>query len=258
MRARCHQRPARLAVFCLAALGLLVTATWARADDPAVRDRVAGLRTANQPGRAIPERTAEAARCRPALPRPSGGSPRPGRGERRGEGRSARRRESRSTSRARLSGGAGAARNPAASSTSRETSTRSPCFSAQNPWTRSSRLDGLNRLATRTRRSSPSSRTPSSRSEPASQRLADREAELTGSAADAHVTRASLVAARDARRLPRQPAPPAATESEPDRRTSPPRPRASDHPPSSPGGTGVPPTPSCSRTKMTVSSTGYA
>ena len=48
MRARCHQRPARLAVFCLAAIALLVTATWARADDPAVRDRVAGLRTANQ------------------------------------------------------------------------------------------------------------------------------------------------------------------------------------------------------------------
>jgi 3D (Asp-Asp-Asp) domain-containing protein/peptidoglycan hydrolase CwlO-like protein len=48
VRARCHQRPARLAVFCLAAIGLLITATWARADDPAGRDRVAGLRTANQ------------------------------------------------------------------------------------------------------------------------------------------------------------------------------------------------------------------
>jgi peptidoglycan hydrolase CwlO-like protein len=35
-------------VICLAAIALLVTATWARADDPAVRDRVAGLRTANQ------------------------------------------------------------------------------------------------------------------------------------------------------------------------------------------------------------------
>ena len=44
VRASCHQRPARLAVFGLAAIALLVTATWARADDPA---GVAGLRSAN-------------------------------------------------------------------------------------------------------------------------------------------------------------------------------------------------------------------
>ena len=48
MRASCQQRPARLAVFCLATIALLVTATWAHADNPATRDRVAGLRTANQ------------------------------------------------------------------------------------------------------------------------------------------------------------------------------------------------------------------
>jgi peptidoglycan DL-endopeptidase CwlO len=48
VRASCQHRPVRLAVFCLASIALLVTATWARAENPANRDRVAGLRTANQ------------------------------------------------------------------------------------------------------------------------------------------------------------------------------------------------------------------
>ena len=120
-----------------------------------------------EPGRALPERTARAVLAADP-PCPGRAEDRRPRGaERRGGGAARVGARSRSTSRARAFRRRRRSSPPgSASSTSRETSTRSPCFSAQNPWTRSSRRwTGSTAWPRRTRRSSPSSRTPRSRSE---------------------------------------------------------------------------------------------
>ena len=201
MRARCHQRPARLAVFCLAAIALLVTATWARADDPAVRDRVAGLRTANQSLAAhsqnallelysLQTRLAQAEQRITAL-----------------EVRSTEVEEQRVSAQTSLDVARTSFQTAQAQLAARlrqlyvegDVDPLAVLLGAESLDEIVSALDGLNRLATQDKEIVAQLAHAKVALRAASARLADREAELKDLLADARATRAALAAARDAR-----------------------------------------------------------
>jgi peptidoglycan DL-endopeptidase CwlO len=263
VRASCQQRPARLAVFCLATIALLVTATWAQASNPATRERVAGLRTANESLAASSQRAllelyslqtqlSQAERRVAAL-----------------EAKSAevqRERDAAQKALAVARSSFEAAQGQLAARLRQlyvegDVDPLAVLLGAQSLDEIVSALDGLNRLATQDKeilaqlaRSKVELRT-------ASEKLAAREAELKGLLADARATRAAVAAARDARagylaglrrqqqlnqaqisKLTAQ----AAAASEQSNELS-----------DNTGGTAVPPAPPSHGTKMTVSSTGY-
>jgi peptidoglycan DL-endopeptidase CwlO len=263
VRASCQKRPARLAVFCLATVALLVGATWARAENPANRDRVAGLRTANQSLAASSQR---------ALLELYSLQTRLGQAERRVaalEARSAEVQSQRESARNALA----IARSSFQSAQSQlagrlrqlyvegDVDPLAVLLGAQSLDEIVSALDGLNRLATQDKqivaqlaRSKVALRT-------AEEKLAAREAELKSLLADARATRAAVTAASDARaaylaglrhqralnqqqisKLTAQ----ATAASEQSNELS-----------DNTGGTIVPPAPPAHGTKMTVSSTGY-
>ncbi len=263
MRARCHQRPARLAVFCLAAIALLVTATWARADDPAVRDRVAGLRTANQSLAAhsqtallelysLQTRLAQAERRIAALEARSA--------EVEAQRESARKsleiaRTSFQTAQAQL---AGRLRQLYVEG---DVDPLAVLLGAESLDEIVSALDGLNRLATQDKEILAQLAHARVALRAASARLAARGAELKDLLADARASRAALASARNARaaylaglRRRQQ-----LNQSQIAELTA----QASEAADQSTGlidetgGASVPPPPPAVGTKMTVSSTGY-
>ena len=260
MRARCHQRPARFAVFCLTAIALLVTATWARADDPAVRDRVAGLRTANQSLAAhsqnallelysLQTRLAQAEQRITAL-----------------EVRSTEVEEQRVSAQTSLDVARTSFQTAQTQLAARlrqlyvegDVDPLAVLLGAESLDEIVSALDGLNRLATQDKEIVAQLAHAKVALRAASARLTDREAELKDLLADARATRAALAAARDARAAylasirhrqqlnQNQIAALTAQASE-----------ASDQSAELTGGTDVPPAPPDPGTKMTVSSTGY-
>ena len=260
MRARCHQRPARLAVFCLTAIALLVTATWARADDPAVRDRVAGLRTANQ---------SLAAHSQNALLELYSLQTRLSQAEQRItalEVRSTEVEEQRVSAQASLDVARTSFQTAQAQLAARlrqlyvegDVDPLAVLLGAESLDEIVSALDGLNRLATQDKEIVAQLAHAKVALRAASARLTDREAELKDLLADARATRAALAAARDARAAylasirhrqqlnQNQIAALTAQASE-----------ASDQSAELTGGTDVPPAPPDPGTKMTVSSTGY-
>ena len=261
MRARCHKRPARLAIFGAAAIALLVSATWARADDPVVRDRVAGLRTANQ---------SIAAHSQNALLELYSLQTRLGQAERRIaalEARSADVEKQRESAEKALE----VARTSFDSAQSQlaarlrqlyvegDVDPLAVLLGAESLDEIVSALDGLNRLATQDKEIVTQLADAKVALRDASARLADREAELKGLLADARATRAELAAARDARaaylanlRHQQQ-----LNQDQIAQLTA----QAADASEQSAdltgGGTSVPPAPPAHGTKMTVSSTGY-
>ena len=260
MRARCHQRPARLAVFCLAAIALLVTATWARADDPAVRDRVAGLRTANQ---------SIAARSQNALLELYSLQTRFAQAEQRITAlkvRSAEVEDQRVSAQKSLDVARTSFQTAQTQLAARlrqlyvegDVDPLAVLLGAESLDEIVSALDGLNRLATQDKEIVAQLADARVALRTAALRLADREAELKDLLADARATRAALAAARNARAAylanlrhrqqlnQNQIAALTAQASE-----------ASDQSAELTEGTGVPPAPPDQGTKMTVSSTGY-
>ncbi len=262
MRASCHQRPARLAVFCLAVIALLVTATWARADDPAARDRVAGLRTANQSLAAhsqnallelysLQTRLAQAERRIAAL-----------------EARSAEVEAQRESAQKSLEVARTSFQAAQAQLAARlrqlyvegDVDPLAVLLGAESLDEIVSALDGLNRLATQDKDIVAQLAHAKVALRAASARLADREAELKALLADARASRATLAAARDARAAylaslrhqqqlnQNQIAALSAEASEASDQSA----ELTDAP-----DTGVPPPPPAHGAKMTVSSTGY-
>jgi len=263
VRASCQQRPARLAVFCLATIALLVTATWARADNPATRDRVAGLRTANQSLAANSQRAllelyslqaqlSQAERRVAAL-----------------EAKSAEVESQRESARNALEVARSsfqAAQSQLASRlrqlyTEGDVDPLAVLLGAQSLDEIVSALDGLNRLATQDKDIIAQLARSKVALQTASARLAARETELKGLLADARSTRAAVAAARDARAaylagLRRQQQLNDAQISKLSAQAT----AASDQSDElsdNTGGTTVPPAPPGHGTKMRVSSTGY-
>jgi len=268
VRARCHQRPARLAAFCLAAIGLLVTATWARADDPAGRDRVAGLRTANQSLAAhsqsallelysLQTRLAQAERRISAL-----------------EARSTEVKAQRESARQSLD----IARTSFQTAQTRlaarlrqlyvegDVDPLAVLLGAESLDEIVSALDGLDRLATQDKEIVAQLAHSKVALRAASARLADREAELEDLLSDARATRAALAAARDARAaylagLRRQQQLNQNQIAELTAQASAASDQSADLTSGTgeggTGGTDLPPAPPSHGTKMTVSSTGY-
>jgi len=260
VRARCHQRPARFAVFCLTAIALLVTATWARADDPAVRDRVAGLRTANQ---------SIAARSQNALLELYSLQTRFAQAEQRITAlkvRSAEVEDQRVSAQKSLDVARTSFQTAQTQLAARlrqlyvegDVDPLAVLLGAESLDEIVSALDGLNRLATQDKEIVAQLADARVALRTAALRLADREAELKDLLADARATRAALAAARNARAAylanlrhrqqlnQNQIAALTAQASE-----------ASDQSAELTEGTGVPPAPPDQGTKMTVSSTGY-
>jgi len=201
VRASCLKRPARLAVFCLAAVALLVTATWARADNPAVRDRVAGLRTANASLAASSERTLlELYSLQTRL----------GQAERRItalEARSAEVERQRVSARKSLQIARSSFQTAQAQLAARlrqlyvegDVDPLAVLLGAESLDEIVSALDGLNRLATQDKEIVAQLARTRVALRSASARLAAREAELNDLLADARSSRAALAAARDER-----------------------------------------------------------
>lgn len=248
-------------MFCLAAIALLVTATWARADDPAIRDRVAGLRTANQ---------SLAAHSQSALLELYSLQTRLGQAERRitalGE-RSAEVKAERESARKTLDVARTSFQSAQSQLASRlrqlyiegDVDPLAVLLGAESLDEIVSALDGLNRLATQDKEIVTQLADAKVALRAASARLAAREAELKRLVADARATRAALAAARDARAAyiaglrhrqqlnQNQIADLTAEAAE-----------ASDQSAElTGGGTSVPPAPPPQGTKMTVSATGY-
>jgi peptidoglycan DL-endopeptidase CwlO len=263
VRASCQQRQARLAVFCLATIALLVTATWARADNPATRERVAGLRTANQSLAASSQRAllelyslqtqlSQAERRVAAL-----------------EAKSAEVQSERDAAQQALA----VARSSFEAAQSQlaarlrqlyvegDVDPLAVLLGAQSLDEVVSALDGLNRLATQDKEIVTQLARSKVQLRTASEKLAAREAELKSLLADARATRAAVAAARDARAaylagLRRQQQLNQAEISKLTARAA----AASDQSnelSDNAGGTTVPPAPPAHGTKMTVSSTGY-
>jgi 3D (Asp-Asp-Asp) domain-containing protein/peptidoglycan hydrolase CwlO-like protein len=261
-------RPARLAVFCAAAIALLVTATWARAEDPAVRDRVAGLRTANESLRAHSEsallelyslqtRLAQAQRRIGAL-----------------EERSAQVEQQRASAENALDVARTSFQTAQSHLAARlrqlyvegDVDPLAVLLGAESLDEVVSALDGLNRLATQDKDIVTQLAHAKIALRAASARLAAREDELKDLLADARTTRSALAAARDARaaylaNLRRQQQ---LNQSQIAHLTA----QATEASDTSAdltgggggggaGGTSIPPAPPAHGTKMTVSSTGY-
>ena len=267
MRARCQLRPARLAVFCAAAIVLLVTATWARADDPAVRDRVAGLRTANESLRAhsqsallelysLQTRLAQSERRIGALEERSA--------EVEGQRESAQKaldvaRTSFETAQSQL------ASRLRQLYVEGDVDPLAVLLGAESLDEIVSALDGLNRFATQDKEIVGQLARAKVALHAASTRLAAREAELKDLLADARATRSALAAARDARaaylaNLRRQAelnqsqiAQLTAQATEASDTSA----DLTDEGTGTPSAPSVPPAPPANGSKMTVSSTGY-
>jgi len=201
VRASCLKRPARLTVFCLAAVALLVTATWARADNPTVRDGVAGLRTANASLAASSERTLlELYSLQTRL----------GQAERRItalEARSAEVERQRVSARKSLQTARSSFQTAQAQLAARlrqlyvegDVDPLAVLLGAESLDEIVSALDGLNRLATQDKEIGAQLARTRVALRSASARLAAREAELNDLLADARSSRAALAAARDER-----------------------------------------------------------
>jgi cystine transport system substrate-binding protein len=263
VRASCQHRTARLTVFCLASIALLVTATWARAENSANRDRVAGLRTANQSlaassQRALLElyslqtRLSQAERRIAAL-----------------EGRTAEVQAQREAAQNQLQiarSSFQAAQGQLAARLRQlyvegDVDPLAVLLGAQSLDEIVSALDGLNRLATQDKEIVSQLARAKVELRTASARLEGRETELKALLADARSTRNAVAAARDSKaaylaglrhqqelnqaqiaKLTAQAT--AASEQ-------------SDELSDNTGGTAVPPPPPANGSKMTVSSTGY-
>jgi 3D (Asp-Asp-Asp) domain-containing protein len=263
VRASCQQHPARLAVFCLAIIALLVSATWARADNPATRERVAGLRTANESLAASSQRTllelyslqtrlSQAERRVAALEAKSA--------EVEGQRESAEKALDVAHSSYEAAQGQLAARLRQLY-VEGDVDPLAVLLGAESLDEIVSALDGLNRLATQDKEIVTQLAHSKIALRQASERLAAREAELKGLLADARSTRAAVAAARDARAaylagLRRQQQLNQAEISKLTAQAA----AASDQSnelSDNTGGTAVPPTPPAHGSKMTVSSTGY-
>jgi peptidoglycan DL-endopeptidase CwlO len=244
-------------------IALLVTATWARAESPAGRDRVAGLRTANQSlaassQRALLElysletRLSQAERRVTAL-----------------EARGAEVKAQREAAQSQLEVARGSFQAAQSQLAARlrqlyvegDVDPLAVLLGAQSLDEIVSALDGLNRLATQDKEIVSQLARAKIALQTASARLAARETELKGLLADARSTRAAVAAARDAKasylaglrhqqelnqaqisKLTAQ----ATAASEQSNELS-----------DNTGGTAVPPAPPANGSKMTVSSTGY-
>jgi 3D (Asp-Asp-Asp) domain-containing protein/peptidoglycan hydrolase CwlO-like protein len=265
VRARCHQCPARLAVFCLAAIGVLAPATWARADDPSVHDQVAGLRSANAnlvsssqlallELYSLETRLDQAERRITAL-----------------EARSAEVENQRETARKALAVARSGFDTAQAQLAARlrqlyiegDVDPLAVLLGAQSLDEVISALDGLDRLATQDKDIIDQLTRAEAALKTASARLAARQSELQTLLADARATRASIAAARDARAAyltqlrhqqelnQAQIAHLTAQAAEASHQSA----ELTDT--GGGGGTTVPPAPPADGTKMTVSSTGY-
>jgi 3D (Asp-Asp-Asp) domain-containing protein len=263
VRASCQQHPARLAVFCLAIIALLVSATWARADNPATRERVAGLRTANESLAASSQRTllelyslqtrlSQAERRVAALEAKSA--------EVEGQRESAEKALDVAHSSYEAAQGQLAARLRQLY-VEGDVDPLAVLLGAESLDEIVSALDGLNRLATQDKEIVTQLAHSKIALRQASERLAAREAELKGLVADARATRAAVAAARDARAaylagLRRQQQLNQAEISKLTAQAA----AASDQSnelSDNTGGTAVPSAPPAHGSKMTVSSTGY-
>jgi peptidoglycan DL-endopeptidase CwlO len=262
VRARCQKRPARLAVFCLASIALLVPATWARADDPSVRDQVAGLRSANEN---------LVSSSQQALLELYSLETRLGQAERRItalEARSADVDSQRETARKALAVARSGFDTAQAQLAARlrqlyiegDVDPLAVLLGAQSLDEVISALDGLDRLATQDQDIIDQLTRAKATLTAASARLAARQSELRALLADARATRASIAAARDARAdylaqlrhrqelNQAQIAHLTAQAAEAGQQSA----ELTDS-----GGTTVPPAPPAHGTQMTVSSTGY-
>jgi peptidoglycan DL-endopeptidase CwlO len=188
-------------VYCLAAIALLVPATWARADDPSVHDQVAGLRSANasiasNSQRALLElysletRLDQAERRIDAL-----------------EARSAEVENQRETARKALAVARSGFNTAQAQLAARlrqlyvegDVDPLAVVLGAQSLDEVVSALDGLDRLATQDKEIIAQLTHAKTALQAASAELAARQSELQGLLADARATRASIAAARNAR-----------------------------------------------------------
>ena len=245
-------------------IALLVTATWARAENPATRDRVAGLRTANQ---------SLAANSQRALLELYSLQTRLDQADRRVaalEARTAEVQSQRDAAAHQLE----VARSSYDAAQSQlgarlrqlyvegEVDPLAVLLGAQSLDEIISALDGLNRLATQDKEILTELARAKTALRAASLRLAARATELKGLLADARSTQAAVGAARDARaaylaglrhqqELNRAQIATLTTQAAAASEQST---QLSDN---SGGGTVVPPAPPASGSKMTVSSTGY-
>ena len=254
-------RPARLAVACAAAIAFLVTPTWARADDPAVHDRVAGLRTANESLRAhsqsallqlysLQTRLGQAARRIVALE------------ERRAEVENERESAQKALDIARTS--FQAAQSQLAARLRQlyvegDVDPLAVLLGAESLDEIVSALDGLNRLATQDKEIVGQLAQAKVALRAASSRLAAREAELKALLAEARATRSALTAARNARaaylaNLRRQQQ---LNQDQIAQLTAQATEASDTSADLTDEGTSIPPAPPTHGTKMTVSSTGY-
>ena len=264
MRASCQQRPARVAVFCLATIALLVTATRARADNPANRDRVAGLRTANESLAASSQR---------ALLELYSLQTRLSQAERRVAALEARiaevqsQRESAQETLAVARSSFESAQSQLAARLRQlyvegDVDPLAVLLGAQSLDEIVSALDGLNRLATQDKEIVTQLAHARTALRSASERLAMREAELKRLLADARATRAATAAARDARvayltGLRRQQELNQSQISKLTAQASAASEQSNELSDNTGGGTTVPPAPPAHGTKMTVFSTAY-
>jgi peptidoglycan DL-endopeptidase CwlO len=264
VRARCHQRPARLAVFCLAAIGVLGPATWARADDPSVPDQVAGLRSANEnlvssSQQALLELYSLETQLDQAERRISAL-----------EARSAEVENQRETARNALAVARSGFDTAQAQLAARlrqlylegDVDPLAVLLGAQSLDEVISALDGLDRLATQDKDIIDQLARAKAALTTASARLAARQSELRALLADARATRASIAASRDARaaylaQLRRQQELNQAQIAHLAARAAAAGQQSAELTDTGGGGTTVPPAPPATGTKMTVSSTGY-
>jgi 3D (Asp-Asp-Asp) domain-containing protein/peptidoglycan hydrolase CwlO-like protein len=266
VRASCHQRPARLVIFCLASAAFFLGAVGAHADQSSARDQVAGLRTAN--GNL-------ASRSQQALLELYSLQTQLGRAEQRIAGleeRSAEVERERAAARSQLRLARADFQTAEGQLAARlrqlyvegDVDPLAVLLGAQSLDDLVSALDGLNRLAAQDKDILAQLGQAKLRLRTASARLAARQGELRSLLADARATRSALATARDQRAaylagLRRQQAlnqaqithltqQAAAAEEQTQELAS---------TGSSGGGTTLPPPPPANGTKMTVSSTGY-
>ena len=263
MRASCHQRPARLAVLCLASFVLLLATAAARADEAGtVHDQVAGLRSAN---------AALTSKSQQALLELYSLQTRLDLAQRRVAGLEARRadvqaeRESAKNQLDIARSGFQAAESQLAERLRQlyiegDVDPLAVLLGAESLDDVLSALDGLNRLATQDKEILAQLARAKIALRTASARLAARQSELDSLLADARATRASIAAARDARAayltgLRNQQA---LNQSQIDHLTAQAAAAGAQSGEITSGSGGsVPPAPPAHGTKMTVSSTGY-
>ena len=262
VRASCHQRSARLAVFCLAVFAPLLASAVARGDESGtVQDRVAGLRSAN---------ASLASKSQQALLELYSLQTRLGLAERRVAGLETRQAEveaQRESAKNQLD----IARSGFQSAQSRlgarlrqlyiegDVDPLAVLLGAQSLDEVLSALDGLDRLASQDKTIVTQLAQAKTALRAASARLAARQSELDALLADARTARAAIASDRDARAaylasLRNQQA---LNRSQIDRLTAQAAAAGAQSQDLSGGGGSVPPAAPGHGTKMTVSSTGY-